>query len=122
MPGAGGTGGSKSDGPGQLGPPEKGKGKGKTGSTQAESTGVILVSLPAEARLTVDGQPTTSTSATRTLVSPNLQSGYEYTYTLRAEITRDGQTLAQTQRVAVRAGAQSTVSFDFSPTGVASAR
>jgi uncharacterized protein (TIGR03000 family) len=107
--------------------PEPGKGgtkkDGKKAPTDEEtSTGTIQVSLPAEARLTVDGRLTTSTSSSRTLISPNLEPGYDYFYTLRAEIVRDGQTLTQTQRVAVRAGDQTRVSFDFSPSGVASSR
>jgi uncharacterized protein (TIGR03000 family) len=102
--------------------PEPEKGKGTKGSTQAEGNGTILVSLPADARLTVDGHATTSTTAQRTLITPNLQPGYEYTYTLRAEINRDGQTLTQSQRVAVRAGQQTPVTFDFAPSSVASAK
>src|SRR5437667_464985 len=48
----------------------------------------ILVSLPAEAKLTVDGTTTTSTSATRLFVSPALEQGKEYFYTLQADLTR----------------------------------
>jgi uncharacterized protein (TIGR03000 family) len=82
----------------------------------------ILVSLPANATLTVDGTATTGNSNSRLLVSPNLNQGVEYTYTLQAQVVRDGQTLQQTQRVAVRAGEQSRVNFEFAGTGVASNR
>lgn len=74
----------------------------------------IVVSLPANATLTVDGTPTTSTSAQRTLVTPALEEG-TYVYTLRAQF--DGQT--QTQEVQVRAGQTSQAQFSF-PQGVAS--
>jgi uncharacterized protein (TIGR03000 family) len=116
MPGAGGTGGGK------LPPPIKGKGKDGGPTTQAPTTGTIVVNLPAEASLTVDGTPTSSTSNSRLLVSSDLQPGYEYYYTLRAETVRDGQTVAQTQRVAVRPGEQTVVSFDFASNAVASSR
>jgi uncharacterized protein (TIGR03000 family) len=101
-----------------------GKDKGKKAAPEEEetSTGTIQVSLPAEAQLTVDGQQTTSTSTRRTFVSPNLQPGYQYFYTLRATMTRDGQALTQTQRVAVRPGQVTRISFDFSPSGVAANR
>jgi uncharacterized protein (TIGR03000 family) len=104
-----------------LPPPKKGKGKGET-STEQETSGTIQVSLPENAQLTVDGRPTTSTSASRLLVTPALEPGYEYYYTLRATLVRDGQTLTQEQRVAVHAGEQTRVTFDFSPSGVASNR
>jgi uncharacterized protein (TIGR03000 family) len=68
----------------------------------------IVVSLPANATLTVDGTPTTSTSAQRTLVTPALEDG-TYVYTLRAQF--EGQT--QTQDVQVRAGQISQAQFSF---------
>lgn len=79
----------------------------------------LIVSLPAEARLTVDGSPTTSTSGQRTFVSPPLQPGVDYYYTLRAEVQRDGQTVATTQRVQVRAGQDITVTLDIPAATVA---
>jgi uncharacterized protein (TIGR03000 family) len=100
-----------------LPPPHKGK-----ATSLAPASGTILVSLPADAQLTVDGQPTTSSSSSRLLVTPNLEPGYEYYYTLRASIVRDGQTLTQEQRVAVHAGEQTRVSFDFSGSSVAANR
>jgi len=74
----------------------------------------IVVSLPATATLTVDGTPTTSTSAQRTLVTPALEEG-TYVYTLRAQF--EGQT--QTQDIQVRAGQTSQAQFSFQQ-GVAS--
>jgi uncharacterized protein (TIGR03000 family) len=125
MPGAGsgGTG-------GKLPPPKKGKGAEGgskpapegTDEIVAPTTGTILVNLPSDARLTVDGAPTTSTSDSRVLVREDLQPGYEYYYTLRAEAVVGGQTVTQMQRVAVRPGEQTRVAFDFSSSGVASSR
>jgi uncharacterized protein (TIGR03000 family) len=71
--------------------------------------------LPAEAKLTVDGNSTTSTTERRTLVTPALEQGSIYVYTLQAEV--NGQT--QTQEVRVRAGETSQAQFNF-PQGVAS--
>jgi uncharacterized protein (TIGR03000 family) len=79
--------------------------------TDAPAT--ILVRLPSDARLTVDGTATRSTDSVRTFVSPPLQAGKDYQYTLRAEVTRDGKTVERTRDVNVRAGQTSEVNFDF---------
>jgi len=73
----------------------------------------IVVSVPAEAKLSVDDVATQSTSATRVFASPALERGKEYYYTLKAEITRDGKSVTATKRVAVHAGEESRVSLDF---------
>jgi uncharacterized protein (TIGR03000 family) len=78
----------------------------------------ILVSLPADAKVTIDGAPTASTSAVRRFVSPTLQPGQEYTYSLTAEVVREGQTVSTTQQVAVRAGRLTTVHVEL-PAAVA---
>jgi len=71
----------------------------------------IVVSLPAEARLTIDDNATTSTSERRVFVSPTLDAGQEYYYTLKAEL--NGQT--KTERVTVRAGEEVKVNIAFVP-------
>jgi uncharacterized protein (TIGR03000 family) len=102
-------------------PKQKDKDGKATGMSEAPAT--ILVTLPAEAKLTVDGAPTTSTSSERRLVSPTLQPGREYYYTLTAEISRDGQApIRQTQRITVRAGEETRVPFTFASTAVTASR
>jgi len=71
------------------------------------------VTLPADARLSIDGRPTRATSARRSFVSPPLEAGATYAYTLQATVQRDGREVTQTKDVVVRAGQESTVSFDF---------
>jgi uncharacterized protein (TIGR03000 family) len=79
----------------------------------------ITVRLPAEARLWVDGTPCPLTSDTRSFATPKLETGRQYVYTMRAEVVRDGQTVAQTQRVVLGAGRQVNVTFgELEPTGV----
>src|SRR5262249_29480052 len=75
----------------------------------------VVVRLPADGRLLVDGQPTKQTGASRTFVSPPLQPGVDYAYKITVEIVRDGKTLSQTKSVPVRAG--ETVNVDFSTVG-----
>ncbi len=79
----------------------------------------IIVSLPADARLTVDGTPTKSTSATRVFVSPALQPGQQYQYTFKAEVVRNGEPQSATKQVTVRAGQETRVQFNLPAVGVA---
>jgi uncharacterized protein (TIGR03000 family) len=97
---------------------EKIDGPKKTGAVNVPAT--IIVSLPADARLTVDGAMTTSTSERRTLMTPVLEGDSTYVYTMQAEITREGRVLTQTQQVTVRGGMTSNVQFNFSNQSVAS--
>jgi uncharacterized protein (TIGR03000 family) len=82
-----------------------------------EAPATIVVRLPADARLTVDGNATRSTDSVRTFISPPLQPGKEYTYTLRAEVTRDGKKTERSRDVTVRAGGVSEVTLDLSTSG-----
>jgi uncharacterized protein (TIGR03000 family) len=77
----------------------------------AASPGRLLLSVPADARVFVDEEPTRSSSAQRVFVTPALESGAGYTYTLRAELVRDGKVHNDVQVVTVTAGESVTVSF-----------
>jgi uncharacterized protein (TIGR03000 family) len=79
----------------------------------------LVVNLPADAQLTIDGAATVSTSDTRVFVSPPLQLGQEYSYTLTATITRDGEAKSITQEVTVRAGEETRVTLPVPATVVA---
>jgi len=83
--------------------------------TTAPTPATILVTLPAGAKLTIDGSPTTSTSGTRTFVSPPLALGSNYIYTLRAEL--NGQ--SQSQDIRVRPGEITQAQFNFPTSTVA---
>ena len=69
------------------------------------------MSLPADAKLTVDGEATASTSGRRVFVSPALPTGQSYHYTLQAEVVVDGKSVTVSKTVAVRAGEQSEVTL-----------
>jgi uncharacterized protein (TIGR03000 family) len=97
-----------------------GEGKGEELGRATQAPATIVVSLPADARLTIDDRPTTSKSELRTFVSPALPVGNDYSYTLKAEIVRDGQTLTATKQVSVRAGQESRVALEFPASRVAS--
>jgi uncharacterized protein (TIGR03000 family) len=78
-----------------------------------EAPATIVVSLPAEARLMIEGEETRSTSGDRTFVSPPLQPGKTYYYSLKAEVERNGKKETASQNVEVRAGQESRVTLQF---------
>lgn len=82
----------------------------------------IHVTVPADATLTIDGQPTKSTSADRWFITPPLTPGKTFHYDLTAKLVRDGKNVTVQHSVAVRAGQATNVSFNlFGPRpGVAS--
>lgn len=86
-------------------------------ATEAPAT--LIVSLPADAKLTIDDHATTSTSAERTFVTPALQTGQEYHYTLTAEVTVDNKPVVFSERVTVKGGESTRITLT-PPTGVAS--
>jgi len=92
-------------------PPPKRSEEEETSSAPAPAT--IVVSLPADARLTFDGAATEARSALRTFLSPPLERGQAYYYTVRAETVRNGQTLSTTKQVVVRAGQESRVALEI---------
>jgi uncharacterized protein (TIGR03000 family) len=83
----------------------------------AEAT--LMVTLPEDAKLTIDGEETTSTSANRVFVSPALEQGKEYEYTLKAQVTRDGKVRIATARVTIRPGEVSQVELTIPAASVA---
>jgi uncharacterized protein (TIGR03000 family) len=72
----------------------------------------LVVHMPENASLSIDGQQTQQRSGTRVFTSPPLESGKTYTYTLRAEMTRDGRTIHETKNVDVRPGQSSEVTMN----------
>ena len=73
----------------------------------------LAVSVPADARITVNGRSTRSMGDLRRYVSRGLQPGKEYRYEIRAQVTRDGQELDETKVVSIRASDQTQLAFNF---------
>ena len=73
----------------------------------------VNVKLPADAKLYVDDQLTTSNNKeVRSFKTPALAVGQDYYYTMRAEYVREGKTVSTSKRVIVRAGSTVETSFD----------
>ncbi|HMP02989.1 MAG TPA: TIGR03000 domain-containing protein [Gemmatales bacterium] len=84
-------------------------------------TAKLVVKLPADAKLFVDEtQTATANKDVRHFRTPALAVGQEYTYTLRAEVVRDGRTYTDSKTVVVRAGTTLETAFDLPQTEVAS--
>ncbi len=73
--------------------------------------GTIFVTLPEDARLTINGQPTRSLTATRVFESPPLEPGFDYVYNIEATVMRNGQPVPVRRQITVRAGQEARVSF-----------
>jgi uncharacterized protein (TIGR03000 family) len=73
--------------------------------------GLIGVSVPAEARVFINGLETKSRGSYREYVSYGLKSGFTYKYEIRAEIARQGRLVEDTRTVYLTAGARKQVAF-----------
>jgi uncharacterized protein (TIGR03000 family) len=92
---------------------------GKEDEVRLPAPATLIVSLPAEATLTVDGAATQSTSATRVFTSPELAPDKEFYYTLKADLVRNGEKVTTTKKVSVRAGQETRVTLEFPAATVA---
>ena len=72
--------------------------------------------VPADARLTFDDEPTTSTGSRREFYSPRLSVGSTFYYTLKAEVMREGKAVTMEKRIQFRAGERIDVTFTLPAT------
>src|SRR5438132_4084889 len=96
-----------------IGPPRR-----PTDARTGKAPALIVVSLPADARLTIEDMPTESISDLRTFRSPLLEPDRSYTYTLKAESFRNGLPVNASKQITVRAGRETRVTLDFAASGV----
>lgn len=79
----------------------------------------LVVELPADAKLLIDNEATTSTGSSRVFQSPVLNPGKEYHYTLKAEIVRNGKPVKVEQVVTFEPGEIKSVKMTLPAAGVA---
>ena len=87
---------------------------GQNGGRQANVPGnkaLVVVSLPADAKLFLNNQPTRTQGTVRKFLTPTLEPGATFTYVLRAELVHNGQVRVQTQQITFQAGRQANVTF-----------
>jgi uncharacterized protein (TIGR03000 family) len=79
--------------------------------TQEPNTVLLDVRVPPSAQVWFDGTATHETGRTRQFISPPLQPGQEYTYTIRARWMQNGRPVVMTKKVEVAANQHRTVDF-----------
>lgn len=89
----------------------------RTGHSLAR--GLIIVSLPADAKLFLDNMPSNVGTNLRTFISPELESGKSYFYNLRLEVERSGKIFTDTQKIYFQPGREVHVSFDHIEAAIA---
>ena len=89
------------------------------GQTRPAGDATLTVNVPSDARVFVNGVKTTSVGSERSYISRGLQSGYDYTYEVRAEIERDGKIVEETKKVSLMAGRTARVAFELAAAEVA---
>jgi uncharacterized protein (TIGR03000 family) len=78
----------------------------------ADARATIEVKVPAGAKVTFDGTPTSQKGTDRVFATPPLTRGRSYVYEIQASWTdAGGTTITQQREVTVEAGKRSTVSF-----------
>jgi uncharacterized protein (TIGR03000 family) len=85
----------------------------KTSATSADTTGILTVWVPYDAKVTINGLETRSTGSRREFVSYGLKPGLSYKYVVHAQIARAGKLLEDTQTVTLTAGRIEAVAFGF---------
>jgi uncharacterized protein (TIGR03000 family) len=76
-----------------------------------DDTAKITVILPVEAELYFDGHETAEMGPEREFVTPPLNKGRNYSYSIRAVWTEDGRPVERVRKVSFQAGAQVRVNF-----------
>ncbi len=85
----------------------------KTSSATPETSGILTVWVPADAKVTVNGLATKSVGSRRQFVSFGLKSGFSYKYEVVATVVRDGKEVEDTRTVILTAGSNTSVAFSF---------
>ena len=72
----------------------------------------IVLQVPADARIFIDGQEMTSKATRRVYQTPILEPGETYYYDVRAEVVRNGKTITENRRVILNPGQRIAANFD----------
>jgi len=82
---------------------------------RASDAATVVVQMPADARLFVEGQRLRVDPTTNSFKTPALEKDARYLYTLKIEVTRDGRTVTESKDIEVAAGATTRVRFSEPP-------
>lgn len=73
---------------------------------------LLVVDLPTDAQVFVNGAKTSATGARRRYVSRGLETGKDYEFVVKMVVDRDGTPAEQTRTVTLAAGGRSNITFD----------
>ena len=90
---------------------KKEKKQEKKKEDRQEKEARLVVELPADARLFIDGSEMKSGATQRGVVTPPLDPEQTYYYEVKVELTRHGHTLRETQRIRLIPGELVTANF-----------
>ena len=76
-------------------------------------TAILNLRVPTDAVVYVNGKRTSTPGEFRSYVSRNLEAGKNYSYEVRAEVERLGETITRTKVVELAAGVNKTFELDF---------
>ena len=76
-------------------------------------TGTLLVEVPEDAKVEINGYLTHKVGARREFSPPGLQPGFDYQFVIRAWVIRDGRTREDVKTVRLQAGQTVPVAFDL---------
>lgn len=79
---------------------------------------VLTVSVPYDAKVTINGKPTKSTGNSRQFFCDGLLPGYTYTFEVKAEVVRNGKAVTEMQTVSPTAGEEGRVALRFNIPGI----
>lgn len=82
------------------------------GKSAAINSGMLLVKVPTDAQIFVNGKATNSTGAERQYISRGLVRGASYNFEVKAEMERDGKPVTITKTAKLTAGGNVTLAFD----------
>jgi uncharacterized protein (TIGR03000 family) len=96
----------------------------KTSATSSDSSGILTVWVPYDAKVTINGMETRSTGSRREFVSYGLKPGLSYKYVVHAQVVREGKLVEDSRTVTLTAGQIEAVAFGFNtqPTEQVAAR
>jgi len=86
-----------------------------TGSSTIPSDEIqIMLSVPADAKVLVNGKPTSSTGSLRRFVSKDLNPNDTYRFDIQATYAVDGKEVTQSRAIVARAGGLEEIAFEGS--------
>ena len=74
---------------------------------------ILTVTVPADAKVVVNGHETTSTGVLRQFVTKKLKPGEVYKYQVKTEFVRDGKTVSEEKSIQLTGGQTGELDFDI---------